>query len=324
MVKTINILLVALYLAYSFGRGETGECSVLEDGTTECLNDRTGERGVQQRKQHPAKRCQAPTSLYSWGGTAVAYRPNTNLQTNICSNNTPTKKYNVANWFGRRASWAHAPRISLQINVYGCSDQGASDETCNCRKLEDDSLISVEVWQTQSDGTYPSLRSNEATQECRAKQIGSSVTFETVAPGSVGSMGGLGPSGWDIGPYRSPVIHILVRGASSFAATLVDLPMSIHQKTLAKKSFWGPDFSGTAWTRSREAKDAKMYQISGWKPILSENRVQVEVDIFVPRSKKDDDKDRPLCPSLLYGFPKSFFTEPITICAPSLLNFFPL
>jgi hypothetical protein len=361
MLKTANsILLIALYLAYSFVEGETGACTVLEDGTTECRNnigDRRGgveAGGVAVTESH---RCQPPPSLYSRGGTAVAYRTNARTQTNICSieqQQQPPSKYKVASWFGRRATWNRAPRITLTVHVHACrrssplletndDDAAAAAATCACHKLDDDSsssssssLVSVEVWQTRPDGTYPSLRQNNSKNvssedECRAQQMGSSVTFETLAPGSVGSMGGLDPAGWEFGPYRPAVLHILVRGPpGGYAATLVDLPIAVHPQTLENMNFWGPDWSGTAWTRRKEAKQShssstQMYEIASWTARPTEHRAEVVVDVFLPQSASTNDDDWSLfCPSRLYGIPRSFFTEPITLCAPTLLNFFPL
>lgn len=298
-----NLLIGYALVCVSYTRGETGECQVFEDGSTQCPH----------QSQHKNELCQTPASLYSWGGTAVAYRPDVSLQSNVCTNQS---KYNVASWFIRRASWSVAPRITLKVHVNVC--EVANDTTCICSKSIDD--YSVEVWQAQPDGTYPSLRGD--SDDCRAKQTGSRnsvLTFETLAPGSTGSMGGLGPSGFDVGPYRPPLIHILVRKANGSEATLIDIPIAVHPKTLEQISFWGPDFSGTAWTRSKQAKN---FEISLWNAVPAENRAEVEVNIFLPPS--NEEKGMPMCPSLLYGSPKSFFREPIAVCAPSMLNFFPL
>jgi hypothetical protein len=363
MMKTANILLIALYLAYSFVEGETGECTVLEDGATECRH-KDGDRRGEDRAAgvviggHLVQRCQAPPSLYSRGGTAVAYRTNARTQTNICSiqQQQPQKsKYKVASWFGRRATWSQAPRITLTVHVHACRSSPPPEDndtataaatTCACHKLDDDSsssLVSVEVWQTRPDGTYPSLHQQNnndnddnsdnasTSDECRAQQTGSSATFETLAPGSVGSMVGLGPSGWEFGPYRPPVFHILVRGPPGYAATLVDLPIAVHPQTLEKTIFSGPDLSGPAWTRRKEAKlpysssSTQMYEITSWTARPAEHRAEVVVDVFLPQSaSSNNDDDWSLCPSRWYGIPRSFFTEPITLCAPTLLNFFPL
>jgi hypothetical protein len=353
MMKTANsILLIALYLAYSFVEGETGACTVLEDGTTECRNNNGDRRGGGEAVviEESSHRCQPPPSLYSRGGTAVAYRTNARTQTNICSiEQQQQSKYKVASWFGRRATWNRAPRITLTVHVHACrrsppleenDDDAAAAATCACHKLDDDSssLVSVEVWQTRPDGTYPSLRQNNnndkasSEDECRTQQTGSSVTFETLAPGSVGSMGGLGPAGWEFGPYRPAVLHILVRGPpGGYATTLVDLPIAVHPQTLEQTNhFWGPDWSGTAWTRRKEAKQShtsstKMYQIVSWTARPTEHRAEVVVDVFLPQSASTNNDDWSLfCPSRWYGIPRSFFTEPITLCAPTILNFFPL
>lgn len=309
-MRALQKFLIGLSLAYicftTIGAAETGECQAMENGSSVCS----------KQSQRP-DRCKIPTSLYSWGGTAVAYRPDAAIQSNICSNQS---KYKVASWFVRRATWSLAPKVTLKIQVYDCAAN--SNEECICSKTVDD--FSLEVWQAQPDGNYPSLRS-DSSSECRAKQIGSNgdsaLTFETLAPGSTGSMGGLGPSGWDFGPYKPPVIHILVRGADGQQATLVDLPVSVHPKTLEQTFFRGPDFSGAAWTRSKGAREIN-FMIESWTAFPTENRAEVDVAIYLPPSQ--DGEKMAMCPSFVYGNPKSFFTEPIAVCAPSMLNFFAL
>jgi hypothetical protein len=354
MAKTARLLRVVLWcLAYSFvsGNGEAaGECTVLADGTTECVGETaptSGRTAVLQNGANEA-RCRAPTSLYSYGGTAVAYRPNVRLQTNVCpteKSSLSSRKYKVAHWFGRRTIWPTAPRLTVTVHVHAC--ESSANSSCTCHQLPLDSLTSVEVWQTRPDGTYPSLRvagnDDDNDDECRARQVGGSVTFETLAPGSVGSLHGLGPaSWWEMGPYRPPVLHLLVTAAGSppgstadeKAALLVDIPLAVHPTTLEQTVFRGPDWSGPAWTRSNEQRRTEMYQISSWTAVPAEHRAMIVVDVFVPiswssststkKTENNNNNNAQLCPSLLYGTPRSFYTEPIAVCAPSLLHFFPL
>eukprot|EP00539_Tryblionella_compressa_P007221 CAMPEP_0178771086 /NCGR_PEP_ID=MMETSP0744-20121128/21748_1 /TAXON_ID=913974 /ORGANISM="Nitzschia punctata, Strain CCMP561" /LENGTH=215 /DNA_ID=CAMNT_0020427527 /DNA_START=129 /DNA_END=775 /DNA_ORIENTATION=- len=187
-------------------------------------------------------------------------------------------------------------------------------------------------WQTLPDGRYTSLRpsSSDDGDICRATvrvdQEGQA-KFSTVAPGSVGIMNGMGPFGADNSPYGKPVIHTLVK-APHHAPLLLDIPILPHHKTLEERKFSmeSLDFRGLAWSR-RKSKGEPPYKIASWKPNKEENHIDIEVNIYLELTPADDDDDGSpdidFCPSL-YLFPGSFFLEPISICARSMLDFFPL
>jgi hypothetical protein len=185
----------------------------------------------------------------------------------------------------------------------------------------------VEVWQARPDGTYSSLRVGQQEGDCRASMSLSTdddddsfIVFETFAPGSTGSLGGLGPSKIEFTPFGPPVIHFLAT-ASKHAPTLIDFPVLLDRKTLNARSFYWPDWRGQAWVK-QSGKDPA-YKITSWKGDQKNNQVEIELDIFL-QVQDDSTGSLAMCPSLIYGLPSSFFLEPITECAPSMLNFFAL
>lgn len=149
--------------------------------------------------------CPRPSrTIYSQGGTAQAYKPNAPLSSTVCESEASQQyRYKRASWSSSRGSYRKgtAPELDITIRFLSCS-KGDKKE-CNCRKVDGSFAPSdrVEVWQTRPDGRYSSLRSSD---ECRAQvQMNEQgeVKFTTVAPGSSGLMGGLGPSGFDWAPY---------------------------------------------------------------------------------------------------------------------------
>jgi hypothetical protein len=266
--------------------------------------------------------CVPPTSIYGSGGTAVAYAPNQPFKSIICNSTDAghSNHYRAARWPWTRTKSrrAAAPTVSLKINLHGCESKG---NKCCCRALNGDAEI--DVWQTRPDGTYSSLTS--ARGECRARYSvqNGRVDFSTVAPGSTGSMGGLGPGGWDTYPYGPPVIHLLVKAASR-TPLLVDIPILFNLQSLEQNSFWGGDFRGAAWVRKSEGV---RYRFVSWKGYPKDNRIETEIDVFLHEASltaRTTFLEPELCRSFLYGFPSSFFLEPIALCAPSLLDFFDL
>lgn len=261
--------------------------------------------------------CAPPASLYGSGGTAMAYAPNQPESAVICDDDgaaaAGARTYRAAGWPFSRSTWPHAPKVQLKLNLLGCVN--AKGDTCCCHALSE---AEVEVWQARPDGTYSSLT---GVGDCRARSQtrNGSVVFATLAPGSTGAMGGLGPGGWEFAPYGPPVLHILAK-AAGHAATLVDVPLSVHARTLARGAFRGPDIRGAAWVRS---SGSSRYSITSWAGFPGENRIEVEIDIYLLQTGPHPSSST-LCPSILYGHPSSFFLEPIAVCAPSMLDFFAL
>jgi hypothetical protein len=147
-------------------------------------------------------------------------------------------------------------------------------------------------------------------------------------------------------------------GTFSIAPTLVDIPLVIQSGTLQPGRFYGSDVRGGAWVK--QSRKHPPYNITSWKAVPKENHIVIEMDIFLsqrssigtrrrapslfhqlassaskllPFSRGEKDSRRSpstaseaslLCPSYLYGWPHSFFREPIAVCAPSMLDYFDL
>ena len=211
----------------------------------------------------------------------------------------------------------------MSLKIQSCTSTGGE---CLCDSLPLDSSKNasslVEIWQTRPDGRYSPLRQRvKGSDECRAQvPIGENgvAEFTTVAPGSTGVMGGIGPGGWEWSPYGPPVIHLLVR-AAGHAPLLLDLPILVDPKTLEAKQFSMSDFRGIGWVRGKEGE--LPVKIRSWEAEVGKNRIALEVEVYVHPSEKDQ---AILCESYLYGFPGSFFLEPMSVCAPSMLDFFAL
>lgn len=71
----------------------------------------------------------------------------------------------------------------------------------------------------------------------------------------------------------------------------------------------------------KEKPKESVMAISSWEPNVEENRISIEYEISLQRSS-DQSTDVELCESYLYGFPSSFYLEPIAVCSPSILDFF--
>ena len=68
------------------------------------------------------------------------------------------------------------------------------------------------------------------------------------------------------------------------------------------------------------------FNMTSWNVVggPDNGEIQVEMDMYLTQGSSSQDLVNDLCPSRFYGMPKSFYTEPIAVCAPFLLNFFPL
>ena len=273
----------------------------------------------------PAQYCTTRASLYENGGSAQAYRSGAPVSNEVCRLEFADEyRYKTASWpFLRRSMRkGSAPKLDVTLHIFSCQSSNGSD--CICQPIDPSVAKSarskVEVWQTRPDGLYSSLRpAMPDSNDCRAQvpmEESGVARFTTVAPGSTGVMGGLGPGGWEWSPYGPPVIHMLVQ-ATGHAPLLVDLPILVQTKTLEPRKFSVGDFRGSAWARKKSGRVP--LEIKSWKPNVAENRIVIEVNIFLRQSPRDEPE---LCPSYLYGLPSSFFLEPMSICAPSMLDFF--
>ena len=292
-----------------------------------CVSDETGSCAADMETDMGASFCTAATWLYGNGGSAQAYRSGAPLSNEVCSVDMAAKyRYKPSSWPLSRQSMREgsAPKLDVTLKVHSC--EISMGEQCQCRFVSGETSRGaasvVEIWQAKPNGRYSSLRSvMPDSNDCRA-QVPLSDTgvakFTTVAPGSTGVMGGLGPGGWEWSPYGPPKIHILVR-ASGQAPLLVDVPIMFNPKTLKPRNFFLGDFRGAAWTQGKPRENSMV--IRSWKGDVAKNEIALEIDVYLQPSSLDQPA---FCPSYIYGVPSSFFLEPISICASSMLDFFAL
>ena len=262
--------------------------------------------------------------IYANGGSAQAYKPNQPTKNEICDASTyQSSRHRTATWpFFRSSSSARSPKITLTIKPWRCSAAAATEESNCCEWASSSSNLTVEIWQTRPDGSYASLRPGQQEGDCRAQLSSSAtLTFTTVAPGSTGSLGGLGPYGFDLAPYGPPVLHVLAWHAE-MEPLLLNVPISIQRQTLESKKFRGSDWRGAAWTQSKA--EVSSYTITSWEANVVENSIDIHLDIFLREQTERTTLSNQLCRSWIYGLPSSFFVEPISVCAHSMLDFFAL
>ena len=264
-------------------------------------------------------------SMYRFGGTAQAYKVASPTKTSICDE--AEAPYRVATWPYRRAAYASKiPQIFLQINILTCGES-KKPTSCCCQPLNNQKVVTtVQAWQTRPDGTYGSLQPKVQDDVCRAQLQSNKGTFEfeTFPPGSYGSLGGLGPNGWDFMPYGEPVIHFLVT-SEEHAPSLVNVPIMFDFSTLQQKSSFGwTDWRGPSWVR-QQTLDETGYEIVSWKADPKQRTISIALNLFVQKqSDSGTAVPQALCESSLYGLPSSFFREPMAVCGSSLLDFFAL
>ncbi|CAJ1958758.1 unnamed protein product [Cylindrotheca closterium] len=266
--------------------------------------------------------CPRPSrTIYSQGGTAQAYKPNAPLASTVCEPEAARQyKYKRASWNLSRRTFRKgtAPELDITIRFNSCSNDS---KQCQCFKVERPSSPSdrVEVWQTRPDGRYSSLRSSD---ECRAQvqmNDDGTIQFTTVAPGSSGLMGGLGPSGFDWSPYGPPVIHMLVQ-VTDHAPILLDVPILFRTGDLTPHGFSLGDWRGQGWSKYRPRE--LVLSLTSWEPNVEENRIAIEYEISLQQTEGEKKNSANLCESYLKMLPSSFYLEPIATCSKSILDFF--
>merc|ERR1740124_930861 len=251
----------------------------------------------------------------------------------------------------------------------GCRDDGLLFIS------ENDEYAYVEAWQALPDGTYSSLLSSartatgrappqhDGTGTCRARvpllpsssshPLASlrhennhgqtpppiSFAFETYAPGVTGVMAGLGPEGWDIPPWKAPVIHLLT-WLEGYQLSLIEIPIIPYHDGGSAEAMYQHSFNwGKAsfhWNHARDELDVtvdiNMRQRlddninrdgdgDGDKTDVAsrEHHNRLEADLRSALCQRHNDY------SWWYpSSPQSFFMEPITLCRPYILDFFPL
>lgn len=306
--------------------------------------------------------CGGSPNLYRHGGSAQAYRPGAAVSSVVCQPNAvQQRRYKASSWpFTRRTTGpGTVPTLQVTISLWSCHQlpqKSGAGGGCACvplgveSEVDSNRVSSVEVWQTRPDGTYSSLKSRETeggdfdlsytpsdvdTDDCRATvpidaatpHSATTATFLTVAPGSTGIMGGLGPWGWENSPYGQPLLHTLIQ-APSHLPLLLDIPVLPHHKTLEERpfSFASFDWRGLAWS-VQQPKTSVPYNITSWRPNKRLHHIDIEVDVFletIPESR-DSATTADFCPSALHAVtPSAFFLEPIAVCQRYMLDFFPL
>ena len=177
-----------------------------------------------------------------------------------------------------------------------------------------------------------------ATKTTATTTTTTSLVVHTLAPGSTGIWNGLGPHRWDIPPYGPPVLHMMIHtspNANTTTTTFIDIPIVISPTTLDAATFYGSDYRGPAWVRPapqrrrRPPSPSLYHQWTKWTAQQQQHHIDMEMDVFLPRNPTNtavSSLQQVLCPSssYWYGFPTWFLVEPVAVCAPWLLDFFPL
>lgn len=279
--------------------------SICEEGQV-CHQDLPTVCGVPSR-------CSTSSPLYRRGGSAQAYVPGAPVKASVCDVDLKSS-YKASTWPFGRTTKRRAPKVTVNLQLYECSSTTQMrKQQCCCVPIVDTEGVQIEVWQAKPNGRYSSLSMKDDV--CRATLDGTS--FTTLAPGSTGIMGGLGPAGWDFMPYGAPAIHMLFTSIDH-QMLLVHLPMVLDRK-FEPRSFFGPDLRGPAYVTQKIRGHS--YSIEEW--FVEGESIEVDVNIYLTKGfGSQSDMSKTLCPSSLYGSPASFFLEPIAVCAPSMLDFF--
>jgi len=283
----------------------------------------------------PATQCRQPVSrpisLYRSGsGSAQAYKPHAPIKNRVCDHEVGQGRiYRVASWPLRRSGYKEAaPSVEFRGRFWVCSssDKGINSDERSCEAFPISPELAVdttlEVWQARPDGTYSSLAPGRDEGECRATIVplkDGTFGFKSVAPGSFGALGGLGPSNFDLPPYGPPSVSLLVRapGYETMLATVALMPRG--------SNFRGGDWRGPSMVGARTISSGSKEYLQYITKSQDDGTVLVEVDIFLKALEHEKQElEAQMCPSWMYGLPSSFFTEPIAICAPYLLDFFNL
>jgi len=281
-------------------------------------------------------------TIYTGGASAQTYKPGAPVKTTICDTDDDSSerntKHRLARWPLTRRSYPSSPVITIAGRIRSCDGSSSSSssstttttttttDTCasNPADNRNNGPITVEAWQARPDGTYSSLRYGVEEGQCRAAiEVGSDSSFhvETLVPGSVGMFSGIGPHGMDLPPYGPPVVNFFIQ-SQGHAPLLANIPVSA-------KSFYGPDLRGPVLVSSGGNGGGASAQITSWNAEKNGD-ISISIDFFLatrPSDGGDDDSvslSDVFCPSWFHGSPTSFFAEPISICAPSLLDFFEL
>lgn len=329
-----------------------------------------GENKQQKQQRKPIKEsklCSSSTNLstldhfYDQGISTQTYKPNTPIKSTVCevddSDDNIQSTYNVAHWSFWRSSYTIIPKLVVTANIYSCGDVdnsiSSSESSITSASNEeaeegDNGLITMEVWQPRSDGTYSSLRPGIEEGDCRASvpiqqnhmntnnnnefsNILGYDHFSTLAPGSPGVLNGLIPHGSrDYPPYSKGNIKMYLK-VDGYYPWLGQLSMNELDEN--------KEYQRSVGMRPHDAKNNEKSGSGSGGGIdiksvtqVSASLIQVEIDIFIEQRKPQEmttssqDSSDIFCSSrgLFNWITSSFFKEPIAICFPSLLDFFQL
>jgi hypothetical protein len=244
----------------------------------------------------------------------------------------------VARNFLWRTNKPKATPVTIRANIYTCSEI-----------ISRRNNVTIQVWQPRPDGTYSSLRDGVEEGDCRATIILKDdlnttpeqsnflghVEFDTLTPGSPGLLGGLAPSTSSFGEfiYGPGKIHLLVNVDGHYPL-LEELSMVDVGKMLSNSGnvgvgmrYFGPDL------RPHVAVAHNKNDLFGGMEIQSaavvDPKLEVEIDLFIipmpDEAKEKLEQAEVFCTvdGGLLGL-SSFFKEPISLCFPSLLDYFAL
>lgn len=315
-LRLLSLVLWSLYRSATV-MGQVQESSKTCDAKTGTCGDSSSSSSTEPICSPHT--CHSASSLYAvrGSGSAQAYKPNAPVKSTVCDQQRSSKYKVASTWrFSRRSLRGPPPTLDVQARVWGCAstNAGKQSDQCCCHVLKTSSSTTVEVWQARPDGTYSSIRPGRDEGDCRATLPPSTngiYRFETLAPGSTGSLGGLGPAGFDLMPYGPPVLHMLVT-APDHEPLLVQVPVLMDDS----QSFQGQAVMGAA-------QNQQAYQIRSLTK-ASDETVRLKLDLFLTAAESSTPLENSLCPTVLHWLPDSFFLEPIAVCKPSLLDFFPL
>lgn len=301
--------------------------------------------------------------FYHQGMTAQAYKPNAPLKTNVCQvheiisgeANPNQTHHNVAHWTSWRSSYEHVVPLIVHGNIYSCNSP---------QSLNSNAITMMEVWQPRPGGTYSSLRSGVEEGDCRASvpitqpdsndnnnnnesstNLLGQVQYETLAPGSTGILGGLVPdSSRDYPPYAPGAIHMLLN-LDGYSPLLGELDVNDLEDWMLQEHSQG-HFGFKGWNMGPHRSKRSHADGSGGIEIQSVKKIsrpgydlafEVKVDIFLSpivgneeveggAEEKKASLNELFCSSNygVFSWISSFFKEPITVCFPSLLDFFAL
>jgi protocatechuate 3,4-dioxygenase beta subunit len=312
------------------------ECSASRSASEKSVHLKTSKHCPSSPDQIIISKSSLLQPFYNSGQTAQAYKPNAPTKNRVCEakSNSVNK---VARNFLWRSNRPEAIPISIRGNIYTCSHNNLSTRN-----------LVVEVWQPRPDGTYSSLREGVQEGDCRAvlplidtdpsespNNFLGRLEIETLSPGSPGLFGGIVPSAaamlfHDIPPFGPGVIHFMINADGQYPL-LAQISMSeiSHMVSISKGLFFGQDLRPHARSSGNDLFGGVEVQSAS----LENSTLEIEVDFFLAPMPSYMVVHQEDTAAMLYrkdifcssdsGI-SSFFKEPISVCVPSLLDYFEL